>query len=221
MAYRRTPAIDRRLADDRTRLLEAASARVAAGGWSALTIADVARDAGMATGRVYAHVSGKDELCTEVFRQAADRELSRVAAATTPSDDGSPALPAPDRLTAALRTFAHRALAGRRLAYALLAEPAGQAVEAERLRYRAGYHDLFAAVLHEGVACGDLAPCRADVVAAALIGAAGEALVGPLAPAATADDDTEVVEALLVCCRRMLPVPDDPTTSTPVPTAES
>lgn len=206
MAYRRTPEIDRRLADDRDRLLDAASARVAAGGWTALTIADLARDAGMATGRVYAHVTGKDELCTEVFRRAADRELARVAASASPTTEvEGPRQPTSARITAALRTFAARALAGRRLAYALLAEPAGQAVEAERLRYRAGYHDLFAGVLRDGLARGDLAPCRVDVVAAALIGAAGEALVGPLAPAATGADDTEVVEALLACCQRMLP----------------
>lgn len=210
MVYRRTPAIDRRLAGDRDRLLETASARVAKGGWAALTVTEVARDAGMATGRVYAHVASKDELCTEVFRRAADRELARVAAAASPpAEAAGAAQPTAERITAALRTFAARALAGRRLAYALLAEPAGQAVEAERLRYRAGYHDLFAVVLHEGIARGDLHPCRVDVVAAALIGAAGEALVGPLAPAATADDDTEVVEALLACCRRMLPARPD------------
>jgi AcrR family transcriptional regulator len=206
MAYRRTPAIDRRLADDRERLLDAASARVAQGGWAALTITDLARDAEMATGRVYTHVAGKDELCTEVFRRAADRELGRVAAAARAgADDHGHPVPTSERITAALRTFAARALAGRRLAYALLAEPAGQAVEAERLRYRAGYHELFAAVLREGLARGELGPCRVDVVAAALIGAAGEALVGPLAPAAATDDDTEVVEALLACCQRMLP----------------
>jgi len=211
MAYRRTPAIDRRIADDRERLLEAASARVARGGWAALTVSQVARDAGMATGRVYTHVAGKDELCTEVFRRAADRELAQVSlAAGTGVDDRGDAVPTMERITAALRTFAARALAGRRLAFALLAEPAGQAVEAERLRYRAGYHDLFAAVLREGVARGDVAPCRADVVAAALIGAAGEALVGPLAPATAADDDTDVVEALLACCQRMLPTTSRP-----------
>jgi AcrR family transcriptional regulator len=115
----------------------------------------------MATGRVYAHVAGKDELCTEVFRRAADRELARVAAAGRERHPAGGRWRASTRQRAdprGLRTFAERALAGRRLAYALLAEPAGQAVEAERLRYRAGYHDLFAAVLHEGLARGELGP---------------------------------------------------------------
>jgi hypothetical protein len=43
-----------------------------------------------------------------------------------------------DKLTAAIRTFANRALRGRRLAYALIAEPVDPEVEAVRLIHCAG-----------------------------------------------------------------------------------
>ena len=66
-------------------------------------------------------------------------------------------------------------------AYALIAEPVDPAVEAERLVFRRAYADLFAGALRAGVESGELAPCDVDLVAAAIVGALGEALLGPLA----------------------------------------
>ena len=66
------------------------------------------------------------------------------------------------------------------MAYALLAEPVDPAVEAERLRFRTGYRDAFARVLEDGVRDGELRPHDTRTVAAAYVGALGEALVGPL-----------------------------------------
>jgi len=83
-----------------------------------------------------------------------------------------------------VEAFARRALAAPTRAYALIAEPVDPAVEAERLAFRRGYRDVLAEVLSAGVADGELEPHDTDTVAAALIGAIGEALVGPLSPAA-------------------------------------
>ena len=54
------------------------------------------------------------------------------------------------------------------------------AVESERLRLRRGYRDVFATVLKDGMRSGELEPHDSQTVAAALVGALGEALVGPL-----------------------------------------
>jgi hypothetical protein len=104
-----------------------------------------------------------------------------------------------------VETFARRALRGRRLAWALLAEPVDPAVEAERLQFRRAYADVFAAIVADGVAAGELAPQDPAFTAAALVGAIGEALVGPLAPThATpdgADADALVGDLITFCLR--------------------
>ena len=55
-----------------------------------------------------------------------------------------------ERIAAAVETFARRALRGRRLAWALIAEPVDPAVEAERLVFRRAYRDAFADVIADG-----------------------------------------------------------------------
>lgn len=216
MAYRRTPQVQARLDATRDRIVAAAVDRVATGGWGAVTVAAVARDARVATGTVYRHLDDKDALLAAAFRRAAGRELAAVAGAA--GGGGAPLA----RLESALRVFAERALRGRRLAYALLAEPAGPTVEAERLTYRRGYRQVFAEVLADGVADGSLAPHDVEVVAAALVGASGEVLVEPLAPTtgaaagAAADPHTDRAadpsadpaartEALVATCLRAVP----------------
>ena len=215
MPYRRTPRIQARLDATRERIVAAAVTRLASGGWASVTVADVARDAQVATGTVYRHLDDKDALLAAAFRWAAGRELRHVADAAAGS--GSVL----ERLDAALRVFAERALRGRRLAYALLVEPAGAVVEAERLAYRRGYREVFAAVLADGVADGSLAEHDVEVVAAALVGASGEVLVGPLAPVAGADadplgDPAAHVDALVATCLRAVPSAKTSASPTPV-----
>jgi AcrR family transcriptional regulator len=203
MAYRRTTQMQARLDATRARILDAALTLVAGGGWRAATVAAVARRAGVATGTVYKHVSGKDELFVEVFRRAAGIELATVSAATV--GNGSPT----ERLEAGLRMFAARALSGPRLAYAMLAEPAEPAVEEERLTFRAAYRTLFEVLLDEAVAVGELPGHDTVLVAAVLTGAMGEALVGPLATVTSAPDGSrnDELEALVAACLRALPRP--------------
>jgi hypothetical protein len=69
------------------------------------------------------------------------------------------------------------------LAYALLAEPVDPAVEAERLAFRRGYREAFARALEDGIASGAFRELDPRTAAAAIVGALGEALLGPLAPA--------------------------------------
>ncbi|QBI19232.1 TetR/AcrR family transcriptional regulator [Egibacter rhizosphaerae] len=198
MPYRRTAAVADRLERTRAAIHDAALTLVSEGGWSAVRVTAIADRAGVATGTVYRHVPDKDALCVEVFRQAADRELARVVAAAHQPGRST------ERIARALRTFAERALRAPTLASALLADAAPPAVEAERRAYRQGHRDVFAQAIADGVGDGELGPCDPDIVAAALVGAMGEALLGPLA-AVRADDPVPGVDELTSVCLRALP----------------
>jgi AcrR family transcriptional regulator len=194
--YRPTERTEARRSHARARIVRAAHELIAKGGYREASVAAVARRAGLATGSVYRHFPSKAELFAEVFRSASQRELDAVAAAA-----GDGALPAPERIAAAVHAFAERALAGRRLAWALLAEPVDPAVEAERLRFRGAYRDIFATILRDGVAAGELPAQPCELSATALVGAIGEALVGPTAPTAAGGAPTLVDELTTFCLR--------------------
>ncbi len=175
MPYRPTERTEARKAATRERIVAAALDQLAEGGYASASMVAVARRAGVATGSVYRHFPSKGDLFAEVFRRAAEPELEVVVEVS--AADGRAAV---ERVAAAVEAFCRRALAGPVLAYAQIAEPVDPAVESERLRLRRGYRDAFAAVLRDGVEAGELRAHDTETVAAALVGALGEALVGPL-----------------------------------------
>ena len=175
MPYRPTERTEARRAATRERIVAAALEQVGEGGYASAGVQAVAVRADVAVGTVYRHFPSKGDLFAEAFRRASQRELDVVVDVSSP--DGRAAR---ERVAAAVEAFARRALAGPVLAYALLAEPVDPAVEAERLRFRTGYRDAFARVLEDGVRDGELRPHDTRTIAAALVGALGEALVGPL-----------------------------------------
>jgi AcrR family transcriptional regulator len=171
--YRATPRTEARRAEVRDRIVRAAFDLIRRGGYREASIAAVAAGAGVATGTVYRHFPSKAELFAEVFRVASQHEVDAVAAAmAAPGTTG-------ERIAAGVETFARRALRGRRLAWALLAEPVDPAVEEERLVFRRAYAQVFSLSLREGVADGSLPPQDADLTAVALVGAIGEVLTQP------------------------------------------
>jgi AcrR family transcriptional regulator len=178
MPYRPTERTEARRHATRERIVTAALDQVAEGGYASAGMQVVAGRAGVAVGTVYRHFPSKGYLFAEAFRRASQRELDVVIAVSRV--DGRTAR---ERVAAAVEAFCRRALAGPVLAYALLAEPVDPAVESERLRFRIGYRDAFAHVLADGVRDGELRPHDTQTVAAALVGALGEALVGPLSTA--------------------------------------
>jgi AcrR family transcriptional regulator len=186
--YRATPAIRARTAAQRATIVAAAIGVLTDHGYAGCSVAAVAARAGVATGTVYKHFASKAELVAEVFAQVVSREVAAVAAAA--------ALPGPltDRVVAVLETFARRALKVPRLAYALLAEPVDAQVDQQRLEFRRVFQDLIAGPIADGVAAGVLPPQNARLTAAALVGAAGELLVGPLS---MADPPVDTVPALI------------------------
>ncbi|TAJ36775.1 MAG: TetR/AcrR family transcriptional regulator [Reyranella sp.] len=198
MAYRRTENATQRLADRRAHILKAARDLVADGGWSAAQVDHVAAKAGVATGTVYLYWPSKAELCAEIVAAVSAREVGIVKAIA--DGDGSPM----EKLPAAIRTFASRSLRGRRLAYALIAEPVDPEVEAVRLDYRAQLALCLERILREGIMRGTFPRLDPAVAAACIVGAFMEALIGPLAPAKGTGPraDRHLIEQITQFCLR-------------------
>ncbi|WP_369958686.1 TetR/AcrR family transcriptional regulator [Pseudomonas benzenivorans] len=188
----------------RERIRACALARVTEGGFAALTMQALAEDVGIATGSLYRHFRSKGELAAEVFADASQREVEALAAVLRAS--GRPSA----RLAAGLGQFAARAWNSRRLAFALIAEPVDPQVDEQRLLYREAYAELFVELLEEGVAAGEFRVPHSGLVAACLVGAIAESLVGPLSPPARAareagylsQDLGDVSQSLITFCLR-------------------
>ena len=200
MVYRQTATALARKADKREGLLFAARTLVGEGGFAAASMAAVADRAGVAIGTVYRYFPSKADLFAEVFRLASSREVEVMAEAAR--GPGSPR----DRAIVAIDRWASRALDGRTLAYALIAEPTMPEVEAERLRFRRAYADVLTDLIAEGTRDGSFRVRDVRLAAAAVVGALAEALVGPLAPSDAAIDQraSEIVAALVDFCLRAL-----------------
>ncbi|TWC36316.1 TetR family transcriptional regulator [Pseudomonas sp. SJZ079] len=204
MAYRTSVLrLDRDLAL-RERILACALSRVSEGGFAALTMQALAEAAGIATGSLYRHFRSKGELAAEVFAAASQGEVDALAQILRAP--GNPAA----RLAAGLQQFAARAWHSRRLAFALIAEPVDPEVDEQRLLYREAYADLFVELLEEGAALGVFRVQHFSLIAACLVGAIAESLVGPLSPPARAAreagrqslDLAEVSQSLITFCLR-------------------
>jgi AcrR family transcriptional regulator len=197
MAYRKTPAVQVRLAAAREHLVARATAVVADVGWANASVTAVAAAAGMSVGTVYQHFPSKGALAVEVFRRASGREVE-VLGEVLRDGGGDPVR----RLTLGVTAFARRAMENRGLAHALLAAPADPAVGAQRLEFRRRYRAVFAEVIREGIAAALLPAQDPEVTAAALTGAIGEVLVDPLSgPAEGADADHLVTELVAMSLR--------------------
>jgi AcrR family transcriptional regulator len=180
----------------RERLLAVARELIEQGGYGSASVAAIADRAGVAAGTLYRHFVSKEELFLEVFRDVCAGEERAMRAA---ADDAGPG--AVERLEAVLTTFARRALENRPLAWALLAEPVDQLVDAERLAYRERYATLVASELRTAIDGGEIPEQDVGITAAALVGGCGEALVGPLSSVHRSD---QVVGAIQTFVRRAI-----------------
>ena len=198
MPYRPTPRTEAKRAATRARILDAALSELAAGGYAGASMQAVAARAGLATGGLYRYFPSKADLFAEVFRRGSEREMRVIADATRA--DGRPAA---ERVGAGVEAFARRALAAPTRAYAFIAEPVDPAVEETRLTFRRAIRDHLRGVLDEGVDAGELAPHDTETAAAAVVGALGEALVGPLSPRGAGGD--AMVASLVDFCMRAIP----------------
>jgi AcrR family transcriptional regulator len=201
MPYRSTARTEARRLDTRGRVVTAALKLLAERGYNAVTMADVALAAGVGVGTLYRQFPSKPELFREAYDLATRRELQVVEHALAQD------LPAADRIAAAVRDSALRALTGRTLGRVLLVEPVGPMLEAERLRFRSAYRDLFAATIADGVGRGELPAQDAGLSATALMGAILEVVFGPISPVGAAVESADqVIDALVALCRGALHV---------------
>lgn len=183
----------------RERLLRAAQELIEEGGYGAASVVAIAERAGVAAGTLYRHFESKEALFATLFRAVCSREERAMRGAAEELGPAS-AVAALERV---LATFAERALRNPRLAWALIAEPVDPLVDAERLAYRERYAAIIADQLRAAVAASEVPEQDVALTAAALVGGCGEALVGPLSPAAGARrSDEEIVAALRTFVRR-------------------
>jgi AcrR family transcriptional regulator len=204
MPYRRTENVVRKLAARHEAIVAAARALAAEGGMAAIQIAPVAERAGIAAGTVYRYFPAKTDLVAALVAAVSEQEIAALRAAAA-------AAPGPlSALAAAITSFAARALADRRLAFALIAEPVEPELDAMRVTYRRALAGEFETSIRTALAGGHLPSQDAAIAAPALIGALIEGLIGPLAPGAQNDAGTvrARVQTLTLFALRALGVVD-------------
>jgi AcrR family transcriptional regulator len=192
-----------RALDKKSQILRAARSVVMDGGFGDLQMNAVAAAAGVAVGTIYRYFPSRAELCAAIVSTTSQREvdvLSGIAVA-----DGS----ASQKVRDAVRTFAARAMRGRRLAYGLIFEPIDPEVESTRLKYRRAIARVFETIIREGITTGEFRNVDPEIAATCLVGAFMEGLVGSLAPdtggvQARAD---EIAEAIADLCLAAVAMP--------------
>ena len=113
-------------------------------------------------------------------------------------------------LAMGIATFASRALARRRLAWAVIAEPVDAEADQVRLVYRRALAAEIEMRLQAAIKAGVLPPEDSTRAAAALVGAMLEGLIGPLAPTISADPAAtrDTVQQLTLFALRAVGVTD-------------
>ena len=166
----RTPSLDKRAS-----ILRAARVLVTDVGFRDTQMNAVAETAGVALGTLYRNFPSKAELMVEVVANVAQREVDAVA--TVAQQKGTAA----ERLSASAWVFASRALLGRKLAHALVAEPVEPEIESARLKYRRKLARVFEGIIGQGIRDGEFPNQDVEASAACIVGSLFEGLVGPLA----------------------------------------
>ncbi|HEY6258781.1 MAG TPA: TetR/AcrR family transcriptional regulator [Xanthobacteraceae bacterium] len=181
MPYRRTENVTRKLVARHGAIMAAARALAAEGGLGSVQIAAVAERAGIASGTVYRYFPAKLDLIAALVAAQSAAEIAAL-------DRAGNAAPGPlSALAAAIVSFAARALARRRLAFAMIAEPVEGELDAARSTYRTALAGAFERRIRAAQERGYLPDQDTGVAAAALVGALIEGLIGPLAQAQTDD----------------------------------
>lgn len=140
---------DVRDAPRRGRILWALATSMAAKGYQATTIADIAAAAHVSKTVVYAHFQDKEHCLLELYSRANDKVLATVRQA---QDDARRAgLPWRDRLRLGVEAYLQSLAAGPAVAWAALVEvqAAGQAARVLRRRMIDQYADLLVEVAEE------------------------------------------------------------------------
>lgn len=170
----RKPRLRHRGPDKYPLILTAARKLVAQAGFRQVQMSAIADAAGIAIGTLYRYFPARTDLMAELVALVAQREVDVVL------DVAKRGGTAADRLGAAAWTFASRALRGRRMAYALVAEPVEPEIEAARLTYHRALANVFHGIIEEGIAAGEFPVQDAAASADCIVGCLFEGLVSPL-----------------------------------------
>lgn len=197
-AVERRPRLRHRGPDKYPLILDATRKLVAQSGFREVQMSAIAEAAGIAIGTLYRYFPARTGLMAELVALVSQREVDVVAEVA--AREGSAA----DRLGAAAWTFASRALRGRRMAHALVAEPVEPEIEAVRLTYHRALAAVFHGIIEEGIAAGEFPPQDATASADCIVGCLFEGLVSPLSnePAASAAGLTKHGIAIIGFCLR-------------------
>lgn len=185
-----------RTSDKKTQILRAARSVVMDGGFQDLQMNAVAAAAGVAVGTIYRYFPSRADLCAAIVSTTSQREVDVLSGIAVAEGGAS------HKMRDAVRTFAARAMRGRRLAYGLIFEPIDPEVESTRLKYRRAIARVFETILREGVGAGEFRDVDIEIAAACLVGAFMEGLIGSLAPDVGADGARagEIAEAIADIC---------------------
>ncbi len=199
-------AFSSRALDKKSQILRAARSVVIEGGFRELQMNAVAAAAGIAVGTIYRYYPSRADLCAAIVSVTSQREvdvLSGIAVA-----EGSPS----DKVRDAVRTFAARAMRGRRLAYGLIFEPIDPEVESTRLKYRRAIARVFETIIREGISTGEFCDQDAEVAGTCVVGAFMEGLIGSLAPDREGLEEgaEEMAGAIADFCLAAVARPDNP-----------
>ncbi len=186
------------LRDKRTRILSAAIGLVSETGFREAQIAAIAARAGLAPATLYKHFPSRNALLVEVVTVVSQHEVNVVAGVAMGA--GAPRAILRD----CARTFASRAIRGRQLAHALVAESVDSEIEMERLRHRRSLMRVFETVIERGMRDGDFVEQTPEISSACIVGSLFEALSGPLArtPDLTEDQRLRQVDEIVDFCTR-------------------
>ena len=168
----RTPSLSKRAS-----ILRAARELVRDVGFRDTQMNAVAETADVALGTLYRNFPSQAELMVEVVAEVAQREVDAVAKIAMEAGTAA------ERLSASAWLFASRALLGRKLAHALVAEAVEPEIESARLKYRrklaSGYSKGLSS--REFVTASFPGFRTFKPSAACIVGSLFEGLVGPLA----------------------------------------
>jgi AcrR family transcriptional regulator len=184
--------------DKRSRLLSAAIHVVSQVGFREAQITTIAERAGLAPATFYRYFTSRNELLVQVVDHVAQHEVNVVAGIAMGENAPS------ELLRQCIETFALRAIGGRQLAHALVAEPVESEIEIARLKHRRHLMRVFETVIDRGIKSGDFMLQTAEVSAACIVGSIFEALVGPLARDVDIPETQrleQVKEIAAFCCR--------------------
>jgi AcrR family transcriptional regulator len=192
MPYRRSERVVQKLAARHAAIIAATGALAAEGGMASVQIAPVAERAGIAAGTVYRYFPSKIDLIAALVAATSEAEIEAL-------DRAADLAPGPlSALAAAIAVFAARAVANRRLAFALMAEPVEADLASLRARYRAAVVAALERRIRRAVESGHLPDQDAALAAASLVGGLIEGLVGPLAPPAPARTQVQALTLFML-----------------------